>query len=401
MNGGNPPSGRRGVRGNARIPARSKRRSEQVATGTDPDTSEEMGGVGALLAGVRVLEVGRGIAAAYCGKLFADLGADVLRLASPEDMPRRAEAEVADRGRAALDCFLHGAKRHGELPPDDGAIPPDAVAPADVVISTQSVPTLRRRGLDPEQLADAGKILISITNFGLDQPGREELLPDLLHAALGGFVLLAGDEGRPPVRNGASLPQFQAALLGAIAGLGALYARDLGGGGDIVDLSLLEAVVFLLEREDIVYTHQHTTWRRRRRHQVVHPFMILPCRDGFIAMAVAGATRVRSLCALIGHPEVGEDPAVQLDALGNADRIDRYLLPWLAERDKWEVATTCQEWRIPTTPVLGFEEVLRDEHLRHRRFFESIACGGETFASPRPPYRLVPRAAGGPGPDEG
>jgi formyl-CoA transferase len=328
------------------------------------------------LDGIRVLEIGGGIAAGYCGKLLAELGADVTKAglvpARPHD-PRPDEP---------LWTFLHGSKT---IAPDSASL---ALGDGDLVISTQGAETLAGLGLAPDQVADAGKVLVSITNFGLREANPEPLLPDFLMSALGGFVLLTGATDKPPVRNGASLPQFQAAIIGAVGGLAALLGAEAGQGGDVVDVSLLESVTFLMEREDIVYTHQHMLWDRTVRHKIVHPFVILPCRDGHVCLAVASPMMFTSLMEIIGHPELAEDQEILLNTIGNADLIDTVLLPWLAERDKWEIARLCQERRIPTTPVLDFTELLEDEHLKARRFFQPLAWTGGTTPAPGPPYQL-------------
>jgi crotonobetainyl-CoA:carnitine CoA-transferase CaiB-like acyl-CoA transferase len=94
-----------------------------------------------------------------------------------------------------------------------------------------------------------------------------------------------------------------------------------------------------------------------------------------------------ALMDLIGHPELAADQDVLLNTLGHADEIDQVLLPWLAERDKWEVARLCQERRIPTTPVLDFAELLEDEHLKARKFFRPLGAASQAVA-PGPPYQL-------------
>jgi crotonobetainyl-CoA:carnitine CoA-transferase CaiB-like acyl-CoA transferase len=341
------------------------------------------------LNGVKVLETGAGIASAYCGKLFGDLGAAVLKL-GPAAPP--ASTGVPNDYRPALHAFLNEGKEARDFPA--GGRLDGLLEGADIVIATQGLAALRALGADPADLADRGKIAVCITNFGLEEGGPAGLLPDIVHSAAGGFVLLTGSLQREPARNQVSLPQFQAAMAGAIGALAALYRRDFDGSGDVVDVSLCEAVSFFFEREDFAFTHQHELWTRDTRHKVVHPFTILPCGDGHVALCIAGPVQFQSMCELIGHPELAENMDVVMNTIGNAELIDSHLLPWLAAHGKREVAALFQERRMPGTPVLGFAEILRDETHRDRRFFRQFALPGGAVDVPMPPYRLSETPAG-------
>ena len=338
------------------------------------------------LAGVRALEFGDSIAAAYAGKLLSDLGAEVERPARPA--PGRDVPAPVQRYRRTLQAFLDEGKRIVNLPSVAGA------GDHHFVITTQSLDALRADGLDPDRLADQGKILISITNFGLTEEQAVPLMPTLLAFAAGGFVLLTGETDRPPVANQVSLPQFQAGIFGVIGALAAWLGRGPANAGEVVDVSLYECVAFLMEREDLVYTHQDTVWTRSARHKVVHPFTILPCRDGHVALAMASPMMFRSLMELIEHPEVAEDEAIVLNTLANGDLIDSVLLPWLAEHDRREVAELCQQRRFPATPVLDFAELLADEHMKSRKFFRPFEAEGQQVLVPGMPYRFSEETAG-------
>jgi crotonobetainyl-CoA:carnitine CoA-transferase CaiB-like acyl-CoA transferase len=339
-------------------------------------------GMTKTLSGLRVLETGDSIAASYAGKLLRDLGAVVVR---EERVPGDSIAapEPVRRYRQVLGEFLHKGK---DLIPRLEA--GRRSAGFDLILSTDPLERLREEGLDPDRLADAGQVLVSITNRGLGEDDSQSLMPDLLASALGGFLLLTGLPDRPPVRNQVSLPQFQAGIFGVIGALGALCGREMDGGGDVVDVSLYESVAFLMEREDLVYTHQHTLWTRSARHKIVHPFTILPCGDGYVSLAVASPMQFRSLAELIEHPQLADDESILLNTIGNADLIDQSLLPWLAAHGKWEVATLLQERRIPATPVLGFNELLEDAQMAARRFFHAESTSEGSIIVPGMPYKM-------------
>lgn len=332
-----------------------------------------------LLSGLRVLELGDGVAAGYAGKLLADLGATVLK---PTSSTKQSVPPALGRYHEVLSKFLDLGKTR-----IDPAGTLAHVTEADVLITTAVLDALRANKLDPDEIASRGKVMISITSFGLREENPSELMPDLLASALGGFVLLTGDLQHTPARSQASLPQFQAAIAGVIGGLAAMLSAEDGHGGEVVDVSLYESTAFLMEREDIVYTHQGQVWKRTPRHMVVHPFTILPCRDGYVALAVAGPQMFQSMCELIGQPEMADDLELVMDRVRYADQIDAVLLPWLAEHDRAEVAELMQERRIPVTPVLDFREVLEDAHMQSREFFREVDVG-QPVVAPRLPYRF-------------
>jgi len=333
------------------------------------------------LEGISVVEAGDGIGAAYAGKLLRDLGCDVWKweptvAANPAPRQVRAYHEV-------LSGFLDRGKRF--FPQRELA---ERARSASIVITASSLSELNRIGLDPGKLASGGGIVLSLTSFGLRESPDGPMIPDLLASALGGFVLLTGLPDHPPTRNQASLPQFQAALGGVIGALGALLAKEAGGGGEVVDVSLYESAAYLMEREDVVFTHQHTLWTRSARHKVVHPFAIFPCADGYVGLAVAGAAAFSAMADLIEQPQLGEDRQVLLTTIDYADLIDSYLLPWLAARDKRTICALFQERRIPATPVLDFLEIIADAQLRDREFFQTADLGGAERVVPGPPYRI-------------
>jgi crotonobetainyl-CoA:carnitine CoA-transferase CaiB-like acyl-CoA transferase len=333
------------------------------------------------LDGISVVQAGDGIGASYAGKLLRDLGCEVWKHESAE--PAASTPPPVAAYQKVLREFLDRGKRF--FPKPEAA---DRARSADIVITASSLPEIARVGIDPGMLASTGGIVVSLTSFGLRESPDGPMIPDLLASALGGFILLTGLPDHPPTRNQASLPQFQAALGGVIGALAALLAKEAGGGGDVVDVSLYESAAYLMEREDVVFTHQHTLWTRTARHKVVHPFAIFPCADGYVGLAVAGATSFSAMADLIEQPRLGEDQRILLSTIDYADLIDTYLLPWLAARDKRTICALFQERRIPATPVLDFLEIVADAQLRDREFFRTADLSGDERIVPGPPYRI-------------
>lgn len=325
------------------------------------------------LDGIRVVQLDRSVASSYCGKLLLELGADVSVALASDDEAATSFSQFLDAGKRLISVTDQEDRR-------------TLVAGGDVIIAAWPEEHWRTAlGVSTNELRAEGKVVVAITNAGLGQ-SQSPLMPDLLALARGGVLLLTGDERLAPTRTNTCLPQFQAALFATVGALGGILSRDLSGAGCVVDVSLVECVTAFLEREDVIYAYQGESWHRTRRHRVVHPFTILPCKDGFVALAVASPQQFIDLMYLIGAPELAEDEGLILDRVTHAERIDAKLVPWLRERNRWEIANECQERRIPVSPVLRFDEVLGDEHHRVRQVFDVLQLGSMPVSVPISPF---------------
>jgi crotonobetainyl-CoA:carnitine CoA-transferase CaiB-like acyl-CoA transferase len=351
---------------------------------------------------LRVVELAHGVAGPYCGKLFADLGAEVVKVEPPGGDPARRLpplASGAPAGEASgLFAWLNANKRDVVL--DLGT--PGGVASAralcrdaDVVVETLAPGGLAALGLGLAVLAAAspGLVLTSITWFGQHGPYRDFAGTDGVVQALAGLVAKFGPAEGPPVLPSGHQAQVVAGLTAFIGAMGALVGRRRSGGVRHLDVSVLEANLCFAEIGSAAVAQTGEARRRRglNRFWPTYPAGIYPCRDGWIGVTTLTPVQWQALCELLGLPEAATDPRFAATAarLEQADAIDHLLAPRLAERRVGELVEAGQRHRIPLAPVPTMAELLACPHWRARHAFARVTHPdlGE-FEAPGVPFRL-------------
>jgi crotonobetainyl-CoA:carnitine CoA-transferase CaiB-like acyl-CoA transferase len=361
-------------------------------------------GAPVALAGMRVLEVGDGLGVAYCGKLLADLGADVVKVEPPDGDPARRSGPFPqgrpDAERSGLFLYLNTNKRGISLgvdtPAGRGRLA-RLVEDFDVLVTGLAPARLVALGLRHEDLAPRhpGLIVAAITPYGLDGPYRDWRAYDFNTADLGGLTSRIGDPAREPLKLPLSQGGIQAGLVAAIAILAAAWARANDGGGEGLDVA--EAEVWATLHTGFGVTRYLVDGRveGRSRHRFLnhpYPHTVLPCRDGHVALQCAERRQWQRLVELLGNPAWAADPRYQDRVKNNheyADELDALLAPWLARHTREEIFAACRERRIPAAPIKRVDEVVADPHLAARGFFETVAHPvAGPVRQPGFPYRL-------------
>jgi crotonobetainyl-CoA:carnitine CoA-transferase CaiB-like acyl-CoA transferase len=330
---------------------------------------------------VRVLDTSQGVAGAFCGKLLAGLGADVIKVEPPGvgDFARALPPFAGDRPdpeTSALFLHLNTGKRGLTL--DLGAragrslLHALARCWADVVVTSVPPAQAPALGLDWASLAPLKEDLVvtSVTYFGQDGPYRDYEGCELTALALGGYLSLTGDPEREPLRPYGYQAEYHAGLHAATGTMAAILRMEAGGGGDLVDASVVEASSFLVSAAPGWYylLGKLATRAGNRLANMdpghFYPSTMRPCRDGWVH--AHGNIRYRELLGvLIPDPRLNE-PEVLAEQTGHADEIDAIMDRWLAGYDRHEVVAMAQTLRLPFTEVLTPAEVLIDEHLLAR-----------------------------------
>ncbi|HEY7060191.1 MAG TPA: CoA transferase [Chloroflexota bacterium] len=356
----------------------------------------------AALEGLRVLDL-TDLAGMYCGKLLADLGADVILIEPPSGAQARRMGpyldDQIDPERSLTFWYLNTSKRGITLDldqPDGVALLGRLAANADVVIESLGVGYLAARGLAYETLATANPrlVLTSISPFGQTGPYAAYQGGDLVQQALGGLAWLTGFAGQPPVKLGGTQGFEVAAQQAAVGTLIAVYAAETSGQGQHVDVSSQEAVAFATQPA----AHFATTTGevlRRNGNDYARYGVSLPCRDGFVAASFNRAdVRARAVEWLADEGQVGDlrDPKWQ-DTEATTEfrrQIMRRITPLVAERTKLDTAVEAQKRKIWMTPVNTTLDLPSDPHLRARDYFAPVEHPelGRVIEYPGGPYQL-------------
>jgi crotonobetainyl-CoA:carnitine CoA-transferase CaiB-like acyl-CoA transferase len=207
-------------------------------------------------------------------------------------------------------------------------------------------------GLDYPSLQEINPrlIMVSITPFGQSGPYRDYQGYDINCSALGGMSVCIGEPGREPLTPPLCLGHYQSGVVGAIAALGALFARELSGKGQQADVSEAEVWATLHTGNQVSTFVMHGLKRVRWGHRTpgIYPYTILPCQDGYMSIIAIQGYQWKRFLELIGDGKVPDwyanEPRFKNRreiSLKYADEMDALIAPWLMSHTKEEISA----WR--------------------------------------------------------
>lgn len=331
-----------------------------------------------LLNGFRVVQVGPGLAAAVCGRLLADVGADVGRIdpdrSTPlaEDLNQGAPVEARDRAAA--------------------------LAAADLIVCEGAPRLLQAAGWDADTLRPVNPraTLILISPFGQAGPRAEEPATDLTLCFASGIArMLTGqvdDLNEAPIRPVGEQSTFLGGLAAACAGMHAALLVQAGAAvGPVVDISIQEALATLAMTELTRAGQTGKSWSRKRVADGNGATVcILPARDGYVAISPREDRQWASWLAVLGSPPWGAETrfASKSDRVANWDALHALMSQWSRQHAKQWIADVAQAAHVPSFPLREPAEQLETAQLRHRGFYRPARVGGVPVKAPGPPFGL-------------
>jgi len=349
-----------------------------------------------------VVDLSIGIAGAYCTKLLADGGAQVVKVEPPTGDPLRtwsaSGATVASGSDGALFSFLAGAKQSVVADagsPRDIELVHALLERAEVVVWSPGSQLAGHPTLTPERIHRAYPRLTvtSITPFGLDGPWRDRAATEFtLQAWSGGIIGLGrGAPDRAPVFVGGQVGDW---VSGAYAAAASMASRLRGDGrGELVDLSMLEVHVLCLTYFPV--TCFDMTGRPWWSGRALKKPGVAVAKDGLVALGCATAQQFFDFCAMLGHPEwIGEETSFSITE--RAAAVAPAIEEWIASRTVAEVRELATAFRIPNALVANGANAPAMAHFAARRSFRPNPRDG--FLQPAAPYRLEPARLRPPGP---
>ncbi len=335
-----------------------------------------------LLAGERFSVASYGIGAAYAAWLLREFGAEV-----------RHTTALDPEG---LGAFLGQGAAFAALPPLE-------VEAGGTLIT--DIPVSARARDQVEALSRLARV-IWLTPWGAETSWSGRPSTELAQYAAGGWMTMVGEPDREPLAPPGSLGQFIAGLYAAIAAL--TGHAGWGSSPGRVEVAEIEAMAATLIYDSIAFQYYGALRGRvGNRYSRNQPTIVtLPCKDGYIGIHAALHSQWVTLAGLVGHPELVSDPrfASPGERAKNIGQLDRYLLPWLGERTRWEAYHELQRNRIPCSAHPDMAEVLASPQLTARRFWREVSTpAGNTLRVPGAPARVRTgpsagrgRAPGGP-----
>ena len=357
----------------------------------------------APLAGLKVVELARVLAGPFCGQILTDLGADVIKVESPEgDGTRlwgppwveRTDAEGRVHREAA---YYHACNRGKRSIIADFAKADDLdrvkalCGEADVVIENFKTGSLAKFGLDYASLsaANPGLVYCSITGFGQTGPRAHEAGYDFVAQGMSGLMSLTGEPEGHPVKMGISISDLATGVWAANGIQAALLMRERPGPrqgrGQQVDMALLDCSVGLLANQaSYFFTTGQNPPRMGNAHAQVAPYGVFAVSDGHVILAPANDGLFHKLMAVLGRSALAEDPRFRTngDRTANARALDAEIAAATAGWTKQGLLDACHAAGVPAGPINRLDEVFADPQVIARGL--RIELGG--MAGVRSPF---------------
>jgi crotonobetainyl-CoA:carnitine CoA-transferase CaiB-like acyl-CoA transferase len=342
-----------------------------------------------VLTGLRVVELAVGVAGPYCAKLLGDLGADVIKIETPEgDNARRMGPFAGQRvgpERSVLFLHLNTSKRSRclDMASREGVEAfSDLAADAEAVVTDWTGEALSDAGIGSDALLSANErlVLLSLTPFGASGPYRDYRTEPLttFHGAGEGYLtpvashLMPEVVGRPPLRQGRFAGEYKLATYAATLLLAGVYHARATGHGQTIDLSKQDALLGLNFFEFASYLSSGAV---PTRASLAVPFGgIMPCADGYLQFTFHEEHQWRALMKMMGDPgwageEWNRTPEARLE---HAGEINERLMEWLQERTRDEIVKAGQQQGVTVAAYRGLAEVLGSEQMAVRHFFQLV-----------------------------
>ena len=348
------------------------------------------------LVGMRVLDLSHVMAGPTCGRMLADMGADVIKIEKADggdDTRRMLPPDV--NGESAAFMMMNRNKRGLVLDLKKLAgrdVLKRLVRNADVLIENYRHDTLDKLGLGYAALksVNPGLIYCAISGFGRTGPYAEQGGYDLIAQGMSGLMSITGEgPGRPPVKVGSPACDITAGILGAM-GVCAAYAHKLKTGeGQFVDTSLFEAGITLTYWQSAICLATGVSpGPMGSAHPLNAPYQAFETKDGWINVGASNQKMYPQLCELLGVPELAVDPRFRTgrDRMNNLETLIAELSPHFKARTTAEWLVPLERLGIPAGPVLSIKDMQRHPQTLARDMVTStehpVAGRAETIGLP-------------------
>lgn len=324
--------------------------------------------------GLRILDLTRVMSGPYCTAMFADLGADVVKIELPNTGDEARFFAPHVQGESTYFALLNRGKKSVtiNLKSDQGqALVRDLARQSDVVIENFRPGVMDRLGLDYESLSRDNPRLIyaSISGFGQEGPYRDWPAFDLVIQAMSGLMSITGERDGRAMAVGESVADVATGMFAAFGVAGALYDRELTGVGRRLEVAMLDSVFSMLVTS---LSRQLFTDRKPgrvgNRHPETYPVDSYDTSDGVVVLVGFTDTTVARIMTVIGRPELVTDPRFQGNVARNTHEAElRALISgWTRQHTRAQVLDALRQADVPTAPVWGFDELFASGHLEAR-----------------------------------
>jgi crotonobetainyl-CoA:carnitine CoA-transferase CaiB-like acyl-CoA transferase len=330
--------------------------------------------MGFPLEGVRILELGQIIAGTYGSQVLSDLGAEVIKIETPEGDLGRIPSVAPYRGESGLFLTFNRNKKSVviNLKTEAGRqVFYDLVKVADVVIDNFRPGVLERLKIDYPTLSEINPRIIQCSVTGFGEAGEYKNFPavDIIIQAISGYMAITGEPGRPPVRTGIPIADLSGGIFSCKAILAALFDRERSGEGRRIELSMFDGLLNLL-------TYMGTMWLTNGElpqppgsaHEYTVPWQAFAVKDGYVVVATRQDGFWKKLCEALGKPDLGEDPrfATNASRVEHRDILVPRLEAILAQKTVDEWMALFKKFDVPAAPVNNLDRAFAEPPVAER-----------------------------------
>ena len=327
----------------------------------------------------RVLDLTRVRAGPTCVRQFADWGADVIKVESPDYM------EVSDGWGGLRDGpdfqNLHRNKRSLTInlkDPKGKEIFYKLVEDADVVVENFRPDVKFRLGIDYESLSKINPRIVyaSISGFGQDGPYAKRPGFDHIVQGMGGLMSITGDPAHGPMRTGIAVADIGSGVYCALAIMTALLERESSGKGQWVQVSLLQTMIAMLDFQAARWLMlKEIPGQPGNNHPTSIPTGVYPTSDGHITIAAGEQAMFRRLCNAIGRPDLMEKPGYDTEEGRSVNReaLNKELSDIMRQRTSAEWLKIMEQGQVAAGPIYRVNEMFDDEQVKHLKMATPVA----------------------------
>lgn len=348
------------------------------------------------LAGLKVVELARILAGPWAGQIFADLGAEVIKVEAPEgDDTRRWGPPFIQHGGEESAAYFHATNRGKKSVTADFRTSEgqqkvrDLVRDADIVIENFKVGGLAKYGLDYASLAQVNPRLVycSVTGFGQDGPYAHRAGYDYIIQGMSGLMSVTGEPDGQPQKVGVAVVDVFTGIYAVVGVLAALHQRQTSGRGQHVDMALFDVATAIMANQAMNYLATGNSPKRLgNAHPNLVPYAVFDCSDGWIIIATGNDGQYRRLCEVLGLPALGTAPdyATNADRIANRDALTAALSAVTRGRKRDELLEQLEGAGVPAGPINEMADVFADPQIVAR----GLQIAPEGVAGVRTPIRF-------------
>ncbi|SDA85632.1 CaiB/BaiF CoA transferase family protein [Mesorhizobium qingshengii] len=327
------------------------------------------------LKGVRVVELARILAGPWAGQLLADLGADVIKVESPDggDDTRKwgPPFVIGKDGENLSAAYYHSCNRGKRSIAIDFSTPEGAetvrrlVATSDVLIENFKLGGLKKYGLDYDSLRKINPRLVycSITGFGQDGPYAPRAGYDFIIQAMAGMMSITGEVGREPQKAGVAISDIFTGLYSVIAIQAALRHAEQTGEGQHIDMALFDTQISALGNQNLNYlVSGKSPVQMGNAHMNIAPYEVVPVRDGHIILAVGNDGQFAKFCAAVGLDDLPTNPdfATNPARVANRVKLREHVIEALKTFDRDPLLAKLEAASVPASPINTIGQMFAD-----------------------------------------